>query len=119
MRLYLTAITFIFAPACVLTSEQERLTNKHLVIAAAPWPPHIVITKEDDGKIQVEGIGWDYVKFWLDARNFTYTVVISYDGTAGFCSEPNNCTGTLGMVNRKEVDFALGNYHGCLYLLSM
>ena len=116
MRLYLTAITFIFAPACVLTSEQERLTNKHLVIAAAPWPPYVVITKGDDGKIQVEGLIWDAVKFWLYARNFTYTVVLSSEG---FCSQPNNCTGTIGMVNRKEVDFALGNYHGCLYLLSM
>lgn len=119
MGLYLTAIILILAPACVLTSKQERLTNKHLVIATVDWSPYVVITQGDDGKIQVEGICWEYVKFWLYARNFTYTVVRPYDGIAGYCSEPNNCTGVIGMVNRKEVDFALGNYHDCLYLFRM
>ena len=89
------------------------------MIAAEPWPPYVVLTEGVEGELIVEGLSWEYVKFWLYARNFTYTVVISYDGRAGFCSEPNNCTGTIGMVNRKEVDFALGNYHGCLYLLRM
>ena len=95
------------------TSKQEKLTNKHLVIAVEPWPPFVAITKGADGKIQVEGIGWELIKFWQYARNLTYTVVRSSDEYWGRCSEPNNCTGHIGMVNRHEVDFALGKYQGC------
>ena len=89
-------------------SKQEKLTNKHLVIAASSWPPYVELTKGADGKIQVEGFIWEVVKFWLYARNFTYSVV--RQNTFGWCHKPNNCTGLLGMVNRKEVDFALGKY---------
>ena len=117
MRLYFNAIILILAPTCVLTSNMETLNNKHLVIAAEPWPPYSVFTEGADGEIRVEGLFWDYVKFWLYARNFTYTVVRSSDGTWGWCSEPNNCTGMIGMVNRKEVDFVLGNYNGSLCFL--
>ena len=92
-----------------LASKQEKMTNKHLVIAASPWPPYIVLSKGAGGKIQVEGITWEYVKFWLYARNFTYSVV--YEELWGWCSEPNNCTGIFGMLQRKEADLALGNYH--------
>ena len=91
----------------VLAQKQVKMTNKHLVIAAGSWPPIIDMKRSADGKHKVEGIVWDYVRFWLHARNFSYTIV--RQDTWGHCPEINNCTGMLGMVNRKEVDFALGN----------
>ena len=111
MRVFITSLLLMLAPASVLTSKQEKLTNKHLVIAAEPWPPYVVLTEGVEGELRVEGLSWEYVKFWLYARNFTYTVIRSPDESFGWCSQPNNCTGIVGMVNRKEVDFALGRYY--------
>ena len=92
----------------VSASKQEKLTNKHLVIAAEPWPPYVVMTKNGNGEVEAGGFYWDYVKFWLNARNCTYTLMISPYGTRGHCTMPNNCSGLIGMVNRNEVDFAIG-----------
>ena len=94
-----------------LASIQMKITKKHLMIAAMPWPPFVIMTEDADGKVQVEGAFWEPIKFWLHVRNFTYTVVRPSDGIWGVCSEPNNCTGLIGMVNTRKVDFALGNYH--------
>ena len=91
----------------VWAQKQEKMTNKHLVIAAGAWPPIIFMKKGEDGKEKIESMLWDHVRFWIHARNFTYTIV--RQDTWGWCTEINNCTGMLGMVNRKEVDFALGN----------
>ena len=41
------------------------------------------------------------------ARNLTITVV-SGDGYWGKCYNETSCTGMIGMVNRKEADFAIG-----------
>ena len=101
----------------VWAQKQEKMTNKHLVIAAGSWPPIIVKTKSEDGKHEIESILWDHVKFWIHARNFTYTIV--RQDYWGYCTEINNCTGMIGMVNRKEVDFALGklmSYQKAVYI---
>ena len=39
-------------------------------------------------------------------RNVTFSIVPTESW--GFCYGVNNCTGMIGMVNRREVDFALG-----------
>ena len=111
MCLLLNAPIVILLLTCgtdVSASKQEKLTNRHLLIAAEPWPPYITMTKREDGEVEAEGLFWDYVKFWLSARNCSYTLVISPHGTRGTCVMPNNCSGLLGMVNREEVDFAIG-----------
>ena len=82
------------------------MTNKHIVIAAGSWPPFTVFIKSADGEEKIEGMYWDHVRFWIDARNLTYTIVREDD--YGYCAD-NNCTGMMGMLQKKEVDFALGN----------
>ena len=43
------------------------------------------------------------------AKNISFTVVGPSDGLwGGICYSRNNCSGMIGMVNRKEVDMALG-----------
>ena len=84
------------------------MTNKHLRIAAEPWPPYITMEENVDGSVKMGGYCWDWIEFWQYARNFTFTVVRPPDGLWGTCVGPNNCTGLIGMVNRNEVDFALG-----------
>ena len=107
----------------VLASTQEKLTNKHLVIATEAFPPFVELTRNDDGEVEVKGVLWDYVKFWLTARNCTYDLVISNYGSAGHCAMPNNCSGVLGMVNRNEVDLAISRQNElvwsiCFYLVT-
>ena len=111
MCLHLNVSIFVFVSTFALNIwayKQEKLTNKHLVIAAEPWPPYITMRKNENGKVEAEGFYWDYVKFWLKARNCTFNLMISPYGTRGHCPKPNNCTGLIGMVNRNEVDFAIG-----------
>ena len=50
----------------------------------------------------------DAINFWHYARNFSYTLVKSQDGQYGNCAKPTNCSGIIGMVQRNEVDFAIG-----------
>ena len=43
----------------------------------------------------------------IQTKNVTVGFV-SGDGTWGNCQNGSSCTGMVGMVNRKEVDFAIG-----------
>ena len=54
------------------------------------------------------GVMWDLLMFIEQARNVTFTLIREPDYVWGFCSEVNNCSGMVGMVNREEVDFGLG-----------
>ena len=104
MRL-LYLLFFIFPNAL---GSQHALSNTHIKLGAEPWPPYIVMKKDENGKESYGGIFWDVIKMIQKERNCTFTVVRPYDGQWGNCYGKNNCTGMIGMVQRKEVDFALG-----------
>ena len=53
----------------------------------------------------------DWVKL---KRNVTFSISSPRDKSWGFCYGVNNCTGMIGMVNRREVDFALGTFRNHL-----
>ena len=55
-----------------------------------------------------KGILFDLIEFMSKVENFTYTLVEAGD-VCGRCYDRFNCTGMTGMVNRGEVDIALGN----------
>ena len=100
----------IFIYACVYqvsTSKQLTLSNKHLVVAIEPWPPAIVLHSHENGTITCSGM-CEIMEYIKKARNCTYKIIRSPDGLWGHCYGINNCTGMLGLVNRKEADFALG-----------
>ena len=68
----------------------------------------------DGGEESYQGIIWELLMIMKQARNISFTLVRSADGLwGGTCYWSDNCTGMIGMVNRKEVDLALGIY---LYL---
>ena len=72
-------------------------------------PGHGIYWEEDcPGERKYGGIMWDFLMFMKEARNFTFTLVHETDYIWGECYGANNCTGMVGMVNRKEVDFAIG-----------
>ena len=55
------------------------------------------------------GAFWELLTFMQQARNCTFSLVKSVDSLwGGHCYDSNNCTGMIGMANRKEVDFAFG-----------
>ena len=105
--------------------RHDGLSNKHLRIAAEPWPPFLSIyclIGQDKmflwdwdadcpagGERVMDGFMWELLLFMKERRNFSFTLVHSVDGLwGGSCNGMNNCTGMIGMVNRNEVDFALG-----------
>ena len=54
-----------------------------------------------------KGILFDLINFMARVDNFTFTLVEAGD-VCGRCYDRYNCTGMTGMVNRGEVDLALG-----------
>ena len=81
----------------------------HIKLGAEAWPPFIVIEKDENGKDIYSGMTWESIESIKKATNCTFTVVRPPDGLWGNCYDVNNCTGMIGLVQRKEVDFAIGN----------
>ena len=84
------------------------LSNKHLKIAYYEWEPMFKINKNPDGSETYSGILGNLVLLMQQRRNITFTLIKEPNGMWGNCQGNNNCTGMIGMVNRKEADFALG-----------
>ena len=103
-------------------SGQNSLKNKHLKVAAEHWSPLFLIycnkieidksngCSDETGNMTFGGALWDLLKFVKLARNVTITILRPPTPSWGFCYSANNCTGMIGMVNRREVDFAIGIY---------
>ena len=102
----------VFLIACfvhqVMASQQLTLSNRNLVVAVEPWPPALILNSHENGTISYSGMMWEVMEYVKQARNCTFEIIRSPDGLWGHCYGINNCTGMLGMVNRKEADFALG-----------
>ena len=89
--------------------HSHELSNRHLKIAYSPWPPFIMVEKDArGGGWRCTGIVGELLNYIKQARNTTYTLVEEPNGVWGNCEHATNCTGMIGMVNRKEVDMALG-----------
>ena len=105
---------------CSLATGNNSLSNKHLKVAAELWTPFFIIycnDKEmvynreecpDEDKLTYGGALWDFLTYVKLARNVTFSILRPPSRLWGSCHGPNNCTGMIGMVNRGEVDFALG-----------
>ena len=101
--------------------RDTHLLNRHLKVAAVPWRPFIMFycnEKEmgdahdctNNGNITYGGALWDFLNMVKLKRNVTFSVLSPPTPTWGYCHGKNNCSGMIGMVNRKEVDFALGAF---------
>ena len=102
--------------------RQLKLSNRNLIVAFEPWPPFLVVTKDETGMNTYSGSGviWEFLEYIKEARNCTYThFVRSPDGLWGDCYGVNNCTGMLGQVNRKEVDFAIGLHYEYVSIMKL
>ena len=93
----------------VSAARQTTLTNKHLRVGIVPAPPYIILHQDDNGQTRISGLVGDLIDNIQKARNCTFTAVIPPDGQWGDCYGNNSCTGMIGLVNRREVDFSLGS----------
>ena len=108
--MYLIFLT-TFLEFQVSASRQSTLSNTNLVVAIEPWPPFLVVNKNENGMDIYSGVIWDFIEYIREARNCTFTPVRSPDRLWGDCFGMNNCTGMLGQVNRREADIAIGLPH--------
>ena len=92
-----------------LAKEQMTMHNKDLKIGAVHYPPSSVITKDENGKYVVGGLTGKLFEYVKNTRNCTFEIVIPADRQFGICHGENNCTGMIGLVNRREVDLAIGD----------
>ena len=118
------AIGLLCMLECVnqVLAKGYALENKHFKVAAETYKPFFVYYcpdgKEKDwneeclvkGKETYGGALWDFLVFMQNRMNMTFSISNAPDSEWGTCHETNNCTGMIGMVNRNEVDFALGMY---------
>ena len=84
-----------------------ELNGKHLTIAAEHWPPYFTISV-DQGNPVFSGVMSLVLEYLQTTLNFTSTIVRPPDGTWGATDATGQWGGMVGMVNRNEVDFALG-----------
>ena len=122
--------TWLLILAChshpISSAKHGGLSNKHLKVAADPWRPFLMWKCPNDIEWNgwtedfqmgcpneeeklYSGAFWELLVFMQQARNCTFSLTKSIDTLwGGECYDSNNCTGMIGMANRKEVDFALG-----------
>ena len=98
------------------TDYKNSLWGKHVTIAGESWKPWFEISVVPGTKTELKysGIMWDVLMYLSTSMNFTFTVVRPPDGKWGVGDVNGNWNGMLGMVKRKEVDFALGPF-GIIY----
>ena len=87
----------------------QGLRNKHLIVEGEQWYPFLYFDRDEDGNtMNHKGIMWDLLLFMQKFKNFTFTFISGADNVWGQCRSMNGSSGMIGMVTRKEVDFALG-----------
>ena len=86
------------------------MVNKHFKVGAHTWPPLLTIKKNGRGGKTISGPVGDYLKYIGEARNCSFTIVTPSDEKWGHCNGADNCTGVIGLVARKEVDFAINPF---------
>ena len=114
---YIFAITTIFGKHA-FSMKQQSLRNTHLMVEGEYWYPYLIwkcpdfpgFSSDCTHNRTYDGVMWHLLLFMQRARNFTFTLIHEADYEWGSCYAIDNCTGMIGMVNRGEVDFALGNH---------
>ena len=92
--------------------EGNVLNGRNLKVAAENGPPFFIIYEhpEHPGYFMYFGVMEQLLQELRGALNFTTTMLRPADGDWGnYDPVTKNWSGMIGMVQRNEVDFALGN----------
>ena len=86
------------------------MSKSHFIVAADDWSPFFEVNAESSSDKPYSGIMLQLLEYVRESLNFTYEIRRPPDGQWGFVHKNGTVTGMVGMVNRSEVDFALGGY---------
>ena len=86
------------------------MIDTHLKVAIETWKPWFLITEQNNGTFAYSGVMWFVLQHLSSVMNFTYDMVRPPDGKWGVKSETGNWNGMIGMLDRGEVDIALGPF---------
>lgn len=112
-------IPFCYGNQTNAVGHHNSMQNGHLTVSAEPWRPFFLFYCDgqsldwtqrchEGGKVTYGGALWELLKFMEQARNVTFSIKRTSGGNWGHCHEKDNCTGMIGVVNRKEADLAIG-----------
>ena len=87
----------------------EATSNPHFKVAADDWSPFFIVNTSSVSR-PYSGVMFELLKYVQKSLNFTFEIRRPLDGQWGYVLENGSVTGMVGMVNRSEVDFALGEY---------
>ena len=101
---------FMLCLLLICVQPYGALTKNHFIVAADDWSPFFEVNAESSSDKPYSGIMLQLLEYVRESLNFTYEIRRPPDGQWGFVHKNGTVTGMVGMVNRSEVDFALGGY---------
>ena len=109
---YMYLILLDLAKVINCAREGNMLNGRNLKVAAenGNWPPFFMIHEHPEypGIYMYSGVMEQLLQELRGALNFT-TTMLRLDWGGNFDTETKDWSGIFGMVQRNEVDFALGN----------
>lgn len=84
-------------------------SRAHFIVAGEIWPPWLERTNQS-GSMGFQGITWEILLRVSDILGFDFTFVQPEDGKWGSIDQSGEWNGMMGMIQRKEVDFAIGPF---------
>ncbi|XP_071544057.1 glutamate receptor ionotropic, kainate glr-3-like [Panulirus ornatus] len=79
-------------------------------IAAETWQPYFLIGRDESGATLYSGIMWDLLLMIVSRMNLRFEILRPPDGLWGVELPNGTWNGMLGMIQRQEVDMALGPF---------
>ncbi|XP_068206597.1 probable glutamate receptor [Palaemon carinicauda] len=86
------------------------LEGHHLTVAIGYWMPWCEISRHANGSLIVSGVAIEVFELIASKLNFTYTFVHEPSDEWGRKLTNDTWTGMIGMLDRKEVDMAVGPF---------
>ncbi|XP_047496540.1 glutamate receptor-like [Penaeus chinensis] len=92
-------------------AAQRAAANVTFVrIAAETWQPYFLIGQDGNGNTVYSGIMWDLLQMLTTKMNLQFEIYRPPDGLWGVELPNGSWNGMLGMIQRQEVDMALGPF---------
>ncbi|XP_076068506.1 glutamate receptor ionotropic, kainate glr-3-like [Oratosquilla oratoria] len=89
----------------------HKMANASIVrIAAETWEPFMRIAPGEDGVTHYSGVMWDILVILAAKMNLRFEILQPPDGLWGVEGENGSWNGMLGMLERGEVEMALGPF---------
>ena len=93
----------------ICNESHGALSKSHFIVAADDWSPFFEVNTSSLNN-PYSGVMFQLLEYVRESLNFTFEIRQPPDGQWGYVLENRTVTGMVGMVNRSEVDFALGGY---------